>query len=77
MDVPPLYVEVSNPGNWRQGHVSLEKHAILFVTLEKRADRTQYVEHFEGPDVFVWSSQLSTKPTGKKNPKYWNPWKPV
>lgn len=66
MDVPPLYGEVYNPGNWRAGHVSLDKHAILFVTLEKRADRTQYTEHFEGPDVFVWSSQLSTKPTGKK-----------
>lgn len=66
MDLPPLYGEVYNPGNWRSGHVSLEKHAILFVSLHKRADRTQYAEHFEGPDVFVWSSQLSTKPTGKK-----------
>ncbi|MCC5582237.1 DUF3427 domain-containing protein, partial [Microtetraspora sp. AC03309] len=65
-DVPPLYGEVYNPGNWRSGHVSLDKHTILFVTLQKRADRTQYAEHFEGPDVFVWSSQLSTKPTGKK-----------
>jgi SOS-response transcriptional repressor LexA len=66
MDVPPLYGEVYNPGNWRSGHVSLDKFTILFVSLQKRADRTQYAEHFEGPDVFVWSSQLSTKPTGKK-----------
>lgn len=66
MDVPPLYGEVYNPGNWRSGHVSLNKHTILFVSLQKRADRTQYAEHFEGPDVFVWSSQTSTKPTGKK-----------
>lgn len=66
MDVPPLYGEVYNPGNWRSGHVSLDKHTILFVTLQKRSDRTQFAEHFEGPDVFVWSSQLSTKPTGKK-----------
>ena len=66
MDVPALYGEVYNPGNWRSGHVSLEKYAILFVSLQKRADRTQYAEHFEGPDVFVWSSQLSTKPSGKK-----------
>jgi hypothetical protein len=66
MDVPPLYGEVYNPGNWRSGHVSLDAHTILFVSLQKRADRTQYAEHFEGPDIFVWSSQLSTKPTGKK-----------
>ena len=65
-DVPTLYGEVFNPGNWRSGHVSLKNHAILFVTLEKRADRTQYVEHFEAPDVFMWSSQLSTSPDGKK-----------
>jgi SOS-response transcriptional repressor LexA len=66
MDVPPLYGEVYNPGNWRSGHVSLDQHTILFVSLHKRADRTQYAEHFEGSDIFVWSSQLSTKPTGKK-----------
>lgn len=66
MDVPTLYGEVYNPGNWRSGHVSLDKHTILFVSLQKRADRTQYAEHFEGPDIFVWSSQMSTKPTGKK-----------
>ncbi len=66
MDVPPLYGEVYNPGNWRSGHVSLRNHAILFVSLEKRADRPQYTEHFEGPDIFVWSSQMSTAPEGKK-----------
>src|SRR5208283_2864277 len=65
-DVPILYGEEYNPGNWRSGHVSLKNHAILFVSLEKRADRTQYTEHFEGPDVFVWSSQLSTSPERKK-----------
>ena len=65
-DVPTLYGEEYNPGNWRSGHVSLKNHAILFVSLEKRADRTQYTEHFEGPDVFVWSSQLSTSPERKK-----------
>lgn len=65
-DVPPLYGEVYNSGNWRSGHVSLKNHAILFVSLEKRSDRTQYTEHFEGPEVFVWSSQLSTSPTRKK-----------
>ncbi|MGV0778596.1 DUF3427 domain-containing protein [Mycolicibacterium elephantis] len=66
MDIPPLYGEVYNPGNWRSGHVSLRNHAILFVSLEKRPDRPQYTEHFEGPDIFVWSSQISTSPEGKK-----------
>ncbi|GAB98507.1 putative ATP-dependent helicase [Gordonia namibiensis NBRC 108229] len=65
-DVPELYGETYNPGNWRSGHVSLARHAVLFVTLEKRSDSIQYVEHFEGPDLFVWSSQNSTKPEGKK-----------
>ncbi len=66
MEVPSLYGKEYNPGNWRSGHVSLDKHAILFVSLEKRADSTQYTEHFEAPDIFVWSSQLSTSPEGKK-----------
>lgn len=65
-EVPALYGEVYNPGNWRSGHVSLRNHVILFVSLQKRADRTQYAEHFEGPDAFVWSSQLSTSPERKK-----------
>ena len=71
-DVPTLYGEVFNPGNWRSGHVSLKKYAILFVTLEKRADRTQYVEHFEASDIFVWSSQLSTSPERKKGKEVLN-----
>ncbi|WP_168702510.1 DUF3427 domain-containing protein [Gordonia paraffinivorans] len=65
-DVPELYGETYNPGTWRAGHISLARHVILFVTLEKRADRLQYTEHFEGPDLFVWSSQNSTKPEDKK-----------
>ena len=65
-DVPDLYGEVFNPGNWRSGHVSLKNHVILFVSLHKRADRIQYTEHFESPEIFVWSSQLSTSPERKK-----------
>lgn len=71
-EVPALYGEVYNPGNWRSGHVSLKSHAILFVSLEKRADRTQYTEHFEGPDVFVWSSQTTTSPERKKGKEILN-----
>jgi superfamily II DNA or RNA helicase/diadenosine tetraphosphate (Ap4A) HIT family hydrolase/HKD family nuclease len=71
-DVPALYGEVYNSGNWRSGHVSLKHYVILFVSLEKRADRTQYTEHFEGPDVFVWSSQLTTSPERKKGKEVLN-----
>ena len=31
-DVPALYGEVYNSGNWRSGHISLKNHAILFVS---------------------------------------------
>ena len=65
-DIPALYGLQFNRGNWASGHVSLPGRAILFVTLEKRSDATQYVDHFEAPDIFVWSSQLSTSPEGKK-----------
>ena len=65
-DIPPLYGLRYNPGNWQSGHVSFPGGAVLLVTLQKRSDTTQYVDHFEGPDTFVWSSQLSTAPDGKK-----------
>lgn len=64
--VPPLYGLVHNPGNWQQGHVSLDEYAVLLVTLEPRADRSQYLGRFEARDVFEWSSQASTAPDGKK-----------
>lgn len=65
-DVAPLYGFEFNRGNWASGHVSLPGYAILFVTLEKQHDATPYLDHFESPEVFVWSSQLSTKTDGKK-----------
>jgi superfamily II DNA or RNA helicase/HKD family nuclease/diadenosine tetraphosphate (Ap4A) HIT family hydrolase len=65
-DVPVLYGFQFNQGNWSSGHVSLPNHTILFVTLQKRQDATPHVDHFESPEVFVWSSQLSTAPEGKK-----------
>lgn len=71
-EVPALYGEIYNPGNWRSGHVSLKNHVILFVSLQKRTDRTQYTEHFEGPDLFVWSSQMTTSPERKKGKEILN-----
>ena len=68
-DIPPLYGLEYNPGNWQSGHVSLPGHAVLFVTLTKSeaiAYGSEYVDHFDGVDTFVWSSQTSTGPAGKK-----------
>jgi superfamily II DNA or RNA helicase/diadenosine tetraphosphate (Ap4A) HIT family hydrolase/HKD family nuclease len=68
-DIPPLYGLEYNPGNWQSGHVSLPGHTVLFVTLTKSeamAYGSEYVDHFESRDAFVWSSQTSTGSTGKK-----------
>ena len=68
-DVPSLYGLEYNPGNWQSGHVSIPPHVVLFVTLTKSDAMTwgaDYVDHFEGDATFVWSSQTSTGPDGKK-----------
>lgn len=68
-DVAPLYGHRYNPGNWASGHVSIPGHAVLFVTLEKSsamAYGSSYVDHLEGADTFVWSSQASVGPESKK-----------
>ena len=68
-DVAPLYGQPYNPGNWLSGHVSLPGHAVLFVNMQKSAAMTygsDYVDHFEGPDTFVWSSQNKVGPDRKE-----------
>jgi len=68
-DIPPLYGLEYNPGNWQSGHVSIAPHVVVFVTLTKSdamAWGADYVDHFEGHDTFVWSSQTNTGPDGKK-----------
>jgi len=53
--------------NWQMGHVSLPGQATLLVTLDKKEmPGVSYIDHFEGPDTMVWSSQTSTGPDGKK-----------
>jgi superfamily II DNA or RNA helicase/diadenosine tetraphosphate (Ap4A) HIT family hydrolase len=69
-DIPPLYGLEFNSGKWgMSGHVSLDRKAVLFVTLEKSESMSfgaHYVDHFEDPRTFVWSSQTSTTPDNRK-----------
>lgn len=64
--IPPLYGQEFNPGNWNSGHVSLVKDVLLFITLDKSGHSADYTDHFESPDELVWSSQNSVGPDNKK-----------
>lgn len=67
--VPALLGETYNTGNWgSSGHVSLEHDTVLFVTMQKESGRAgeSYVDQFDAPDLFHWTSQASTGPDGKK-----------
>jgi SOS-response transcriptional repressor LexA len=64
--VPPLYGQEFNPGNWNSGHVSIDGAAVLFITLDKTGHSADYTDHFESPERLVWSSQNSAGPDSKK-----------
>jgi hypothetical protein len=65
--IAELHGDPDQRTNWQQGHVSLPGQAILFVTLDKaEMAGISYVDHFEGTDTMVWSSQASTSPEMKK-----------
>jgi len=69
-DIPPLFGEEFNPGNWNTGHVSLaNKHAaVLLVTLNKQGKQEdhRYLDHWIDDKTFHWQSQNSTTPSSKK-----------
>jgi superfamily II DNA or RNA helicase/HKD family nuclease/SOS-response transcriptional repressor LexA len=69
-DIPALFGESFNPGNWNVGHVTLneKKVHILLVTLNKqgKADEHKYVDHWIDNDHFHWQSQNSTTPESKR-----------
>jgi SOS-response transcriptional repressor LexA len=69
-DVPALFGEVFNPGNWQAGHVVLEdkKAHVLFVTLNKqgKAEEHRYHDYWVDEHTFHWQSQNSTGPASKK-----------
>lgn len=69
-DIPPLFNETFNPGNWQSGHVVLkEKGAqVLLVTLNKqgKGSEHQYHDYFVDEKHFHWQSQNSTSPSNKR-----------
>jgi Domain of unknown function (DUF3427) len=69
-DVPALFGEQFNPGNWNVGHVALngKKIHILFVTLNKqgKAEDHRYLDHWVDEQTFHWQSQNATTPENKR-----------
>jgi superfamily II DNA or RNA helicase len=69
-EVPALFGEEFNPGNWNSGHISLPgKNAIvLFVTLNKqgKASQHRYADRWIDSRTLNWQSQNSTTPVSKK-----------
>ena len=69
-DIPTLFGETFNPGNWNVGHVVLadKKAHILLITLNKqgKADEHKYLDHWVDDTHFHWQSQNSTDPNSKR-----------
>jgi superfamily II DNA or RNA helicase/HKD family nuclease len=69
-NIPALFGEEFNPGNWNVGHVVLnaKRAHILLVTLNKRGriEDHRYVDHWIDSATFHWQSQNSTSPDTKK-----------
>ena len=69
-EIPPLFGETFNPGNWNSGHVVLaEQNAhVLLVTLNKqgKAEDHRYLDHWIDDHSFHWQTQNSTTPQSKR-----------
>jgi hypothetical protein len=69
-EIPALFDETFNPGNWNTGHVVLKAQNahILLVTLNKqgRAADHRYLDHWIDDHSFHWQSQNSTSPFSKR-----------
>jgi SOS-response transcriptional repressor LexA len=69
-DIPALFNEEYNPGNWNVGHVVLKDRPIhvLLVTLNKqgKAEEHRYHDYWVDEHTFHWQSQNSTVPEGKR-----------
>ena len=69
-DIPGLFGQEFNPGNWNVGHVTLpdQKAHVLLVTLNKqgRVQDHRYIDHWIDPQHFHWQSQNATTPYSKR-----------
>lgn len=69
-EIPALFYEEYNPGNWNVGHVVLKDKPIhvLLVTLNKqgKAEEHRYHDYWVDEQTFHWQSQNSTTPEGKR-----------
>ncbi|WP_082551810.1 DUF3427 domain-containing protein [Massilia sp. Root351] len=69
-EIPELFGETYNVGNWNVGHVALpgrDAH-VLLVTINKqgKAKDHRYLDHWIDERTFHWQSQNSTKPESKR-----------
>jgi superfamily II DNA or RNA helicase/HKD family nuclease/SOS-response transcriptional repressor LexA len=69
-EIPALFGEEFNPGNWNSGHVTLpeQRAHVLLVTINKqgKAGEHRYLDHWIDENTFAWQSQNSTSPTTKR-----------
>lgn len=69
-DIPPLFGEEYNPGNWQSGHVVFNKKNIhiLLVTLNKqgKVEDHRYHDHWIDEGTFHWQSQRQTTPESSR-----------
>ncbi|MFL1453290.1 DUF3427 domain-containing protein [Marinobacter sp. GN3S48] len=69
-EIPGLFGETFNPGNWQSGHVFLQEAGahVLLVTLNKQGkiEEHRYVDHWIDEHTFHWQSQRSTTPESKR-----------
>jgi superfamily II DNA or RNA helicase/HKD family nuclease/SOS-response transcriptional repressor LexA len=69
-DIPPLFGQTFNPGNWHSGHVVLadQQAQVLLVTLNKqgKAEDHRYLDHWIDEHTFHWQTQNSTTPQSKR-----------
>jgi superfamily II DNA or RNA helicase/HKD family nuclease len=61
-EIPPLFGQVFNPGNWNSGIVPLDKDMVLLTTLKKGglSAGNHYEDRFLSPERLQWQSQTRT-----------------
>jgi hypothetical protein len=69
-EVPALFGQEFNPGNWNTGHVVLgdQRAHVLLVTLNKqgKAEEHRYHDYWVDDSTFHWQTQNSTTPESKR-----------